>query len=102
MKITNKTNISLFLKRLIRQSVGARNNCPVVIISGSSEPKLCGSSHYYKNKSGDIIHHPNAYRAAYGKPIYVPSSIRVEVGSNWILNNLTIDSVKRFKLRAFE
>ena len=94
VKITNKTNISILLKRLIRKSVGANNNTPVHIIEGNMPPKLRGKIWHYTNKSGDIIHHPNAYRAAWGKPIYIRSTIRVEVGSDWLLNNMSLHSLK--------
>jgi hypothetical protein len=91
MYITEKTNLSKLLRQLIRKSVlHSGSNCPIKIIDGDSAPKLKGSSFHYENKRGDIIQHPNAYRKAWGKPIYIPSSKRIEVGANWILNNLSI------------
>jgi len=101
VKINNKTNISKLLKRWIRKSAGANNNTPIHIVEGSLPPKLCGKSGYYINASGDIIHHPNAYRKAWGKPIYIRSTIRVEVGSEWLLNNMSIHSLKMNKLKCF-
>lgn len=49
---------------------------------------VAGESWHYVNKSGDRICHPSAYRAAYGKPIYVPSTLVVVVGPRWILKQL--------------
>jgi hypothetical protein len=102
VKLSYKTDISLFLKREIRKSVGAHTNCPVVIVNGSSPPKLIGSSFYYENKSGDIIWHPLAYRKAWGKPIYIRSTKRVEVGSEWLLKNLSLEKLRLHSLRAFQ
>ncbi len=76
-----KDNLSKLIKKLLREAVSARSNCPIRIVKGESPPKLKGRSYYYTNKSGDEIYHPNAYRKAWGKPIYNPSTIRVEVGS---------------------
>lgn len=95
------TNYSLIIKRLLREAVGARSNCPIQIVTGNSPPKLTGRSYYYTNKSGDVIYHPNAYIRAWGKPIYNRSTIRIEVGSSWILENLTIKNIKFQKLKAF-
>ena len=94
-------NYSKLIKKLIREAVSARPNCPIYIVSGNQPPKLMGRSYYYTNKSGDEIRHPNAYRRAWGKPIYMPSTRRVEVGSDWLLNNLTIKNIKLLKLKAF-
>lgn len=94
-------NLSKLIKKLIRESVSARSNCPIKIINGSDPPKLKGRGWYYTNKRGDKIHHPNAYRKAWGKPIYNPSTIRVEVGSDWLLNSLTEKNVKLLKLTMF-
>lgn len=95
------TNFSTIIKRLIRQAAGARNNCPIEIIKGNNPPKLKGRSYYYTNKSGDEIRYPEAYRKAFGKPIYNSSTIRVEVGDNWLLSQLTSKNIKLLKLKAF-
>lgn len=57
---------------------------PIVIKSGNGKPKQVGSGFHYENKGGDIVHHPNAYRRAWGKPIYIPSTLRIEVGEVYI------------------
>jgi len=94
-------NYSTIIKRLIRQAVGARPNCPIEIIKGNTPPKLKGRGYYYTNKSGDEIRYPEAYRKAFGKPIYNHSTIRVEVGSNWLLNQFTNKNIRLLKLKAF-
>lgn len=101
MILNNNTNLSLLLKREIRKALGARNNCPFKILEGKNPPKLKGFGYYYTNKSGDIIRHPIAYRKAWGKPRYHHSTIRIEVGGDWLLDNLTLRKIKEFKLKAF-
>jgi hypothetical protein len=94
-------NFSKLIKKLIREAVSARPNCPIQIVNGDDPPKLKGRGYYFTNKRGDEIYHPNAYRRAWGKPIYNPSTIRVEVGSNWLLSNFTEKNIKMLKLKAF-
>ncbi len=100
--VSNNTDVSRLLKKWIREVAGARNNCPIVVVKGGSAPTLLGKSYHYVNKSGDIIRHPNAYKRAWGKPIYMPSTIRVEVGANWLLNGLTAKKVRLEKLAVFK
>ena len=45
------TNYSAIIKRLIREAVGARSNCPIKIVNGEGAPKLVGQSYYYTNAS---------------------------------------------------
>jgi hypothetical protein len=97
----NNNNYSKIIKKLIREAVSANSNCPIQIVSGSSPPKLCGRSYYYTNRSGAEIRYPNAYRRAWGKPIYMPSTRRIQVGSEWVLNSLTTTNIKLLKLKAF-
>lgn len=102
IKVSYKDMISNFIKKELRKSVNAHKSCPVIIIAGNNPPKLLGQSFHYENKSGDRIWHPNAYRAKWGKPIYVRSTLRVEVGSDWLLSNLSLCSLKEHRLRAFK
>jgi hypothetical protein len=60
---------------------------PIVIVDGDSEPKLKGCSYHWVNKSGELIRSPNAYRRSWGKPIYVSSDRRIEVGRDWLVAN---------------
>lgn len=60
-------------------------------------PKLKGKSYHYTNKSGHMIYHPNAYRRAWGKPIYRHSTLRIEVGCDWLLNNFTFKNIDLLK-----
>jgi hypothetical protein len=39
------------------------------------------------------VHYPNAYRKAFGKPIYIKSSCRIVVGRSW-LKQLEIDLIQ--------
>ena len=66
---------------------------PIVMVDGNSKPKWKGSSYCHTNKSGAIIHYPNAYRKTYGKPIYVASTRHIEVGQKWVMQ-LEIDLIQ--------
>ena len=72
------------LLRIIRKVAGCTGTTyPIVIVDGDSAPTCKGKGWHYRNKSGDIIQYPNAYRRAWGKPIYYHSTIRIEVGKEW-------------------
>lgn len=100
--MTSKTNLSKLIKSQIRKSVGASNNCRIVIVNNNTAPKLKGYSGHYENKSGDVIRYPNAYRKAWGKPIYIKSTLRIEVGAQWLLSSMSLYAFKMHKLRVFQ
>ena len=71
--------------RLARRTAGASwPAVPVEVVSGAASPEMAGEGFFYRNQRGDRIRHPNAYRRAWGKPIYVPSTQRVVVGEGWL------------------
>lgn len=84
----------------LRKAIRRAANCvgttiPIVIVDGDSAPTCKGTGYHYRNKSGDFIHSPNAYRRAWGKPIYYPSTQRIEVGMEWPMHvGLTSHVVK--------
>lgn len=72
----------------LRKAIRRAANCvgttiPIFIVDGDSAPTCKGTRYHYRNKKGDIIRYPNAYQRAWGKPIYYPSTIRIEVGAEW-------------------
>jgi len=71
----------------VREAARARNNAPVKIVEGSMPPTVGGEGHYYVNKSGDRIFYPTSYMKAWGKPIYVASTICVAVGLEWCVEH---------------
>lgn len=81
-------DLSKPIKRLIRFAVsnqpGFRNNIPIEIVPGKLKPVIKGRGYHFRNKSGDLIRYPNAYAKAWGKPIYYPSTLRVEVGVKFL------------------
>jgi hypothetical protein len=85
------------LRKAIRQAANCvGTNIPILVIKGDYSPICKGTGYHYRNKSGDLIHSPNAYRRAWGKPIYYPSSIRIEVGEEWPMHvGLTSCVVKK-------
>ena len=88
----------------VRQLAGARNNTPVKIIEGESPPELKGNPSHYTTKTGRIIYHPSAYsKTGWSNMIYHASTLRVEVGREWLKGNLTDEEIARFvKERMFQ
>ena len=74
------------IARKIRQIANAsRANVPITQAADPlAAPVETGESYYFTNKSGHRIRYPNAYRRAYGKPIYHSSTISVEVGRLYV------------------
>jgi hypothetical protein len=87
-------NPSLELKRALRKKLDTRNNLPVKIVPGNQKPKVVGYRCHFTNKRGDIVHYPNAYRKAKGKPIYNHSTVRIEVGAKWIWKSKKFEKFK--------
>lgn len=58
---------------------------PIMEIEDSAQPPiLVGRSYHWRTPGGDLVHSPNAYRRKFGRPIYHPSSRKIEVGSLWL------------------
>ena len=102
-KVSVNTDVSKLLKKWIREVANAKGStCPIKVVAGSNPPALKGRGWYYQNKSGDVIRYVNAYKRAWGKPIYVHSTRRIEVGSDWLLTGLSHKKVKLQKLAVFK
>jgi hypothetical protein len=102
-KVSVNTDVSKLLRKWIREVAGAKcTNYPIVVVKGENPPALKGKSWHYVNKSGDVIRHVNAYKQAWGKPIYVRSTRRIEVGSDWLLTGLSHKKIKLQKLAVFK
>lgn len=88
--ILEKLELELANNKQLRKFIRQISDCygkywPIIIVDGNAKPNLAGHSWHYENKSGHYITYPNAYRRAWGKPIYIGSTRRVEVGSDWLL-----------------
>jgi len=102
-KVSVNTDVSKLLRRWIREVAGAKaTSYPIVVVKGADPPALKGKGWHYQNKSGDVIRYVNAYKRAWGKPIYVHSTRRIEVGSDWLLTGLSHKKVKFQKLAVFK
>jgi hypothetical protein len=75
---------ALRLKRLVRRLAGAQAGRRVVVVPGCAPPKLCGEGYHWVTPGGRPVYHPSAYRRAFGRPVYVHSTRRVEVGAMWL------------------
>lgn len=76
--------LSQFIRRVCREIAGAHRSMPVRLVAGSQAPVVTGRSYHWVTPGGRPVHHPNAYRRAWGKPIYVCSTLSVEVGIEWV------------------
>ena len=74
------------LRTTIRKLVGVPWSCPIELVDGDKSPSYEGEEHYYVTPSGEYVRYPNAYRRAFGKPIYCHSTLRIEVGIDWLLS----------------
>lgn len=78
--------IDLSVRRDLRKIAGAHRSMPVDVIPGDSAPAVTGRPHHWITPGGRPVHFPSAYRRAFGKPVYVSSSLSVEVGVEWLAN----------------
>jgi hypothetical protein len=69
---------------MVRLAVGAHTSCPVTVVEGDVAPHCTGEGCHYVTPSGKPVYHPNAYRRAFGKPVYVASTLQVVVGQGWL------------------
>ena len=71
-------------RELARRIAGAESHIPVRVVPGWQRPIKRGEGYYWETPSGNICYHPSAYRNAFGHPVYVHSTHRVEVGKLWL------------------
>jgi hypothetical protein len=71
-------------RKMARLSAGAHTSCPVRVVSGDVAPHLVGDTYHHVTPSGKLVMYPSAYRRAFGRPVYVPSTLAVEVGQGWL------------------
>ena len=73
---------SLSARACIRGAAGAGPRVPVVVVPGDGAPAVLGEGSYHTTPSGlTRVRHPNAYG---WRTVYHPSTIRVEVGAEWV------------------
>lgn len=82
-------NLTIEARRIARNAANAsRNNLPVVVVDGSTEPVETGRSFRFETHGGAIISHPSAYaKKGWSNMVYRCSTRRVEVGIDWLLAN---------------
>jgi hypothetical protein len=71
-------------RQMARLAAGAHTSCPVTVVEGDVAPHVTGEGFYYTTPSGQLVHHPNAYRRAFGRPEYHASTLEVVVGQEWL------------------
>lgn len=73
------------LSKIVRSHIDlSGSSYPIFIYPTNKSPVLLGESYHWENKSGDRIYYPSAYSRKYGNPIYIHSTLRIEVGLKWL------------------
>jgi hypothetical protein len=69
--------------RIVRRCAGAPPHTAIYVDRESPlmMPRYVGEPPRYETPAGQIVRHQSAYRRAYGRPVYVASTLRVLVGS---------------------
>lgn len=78
---------SLSFRRIVRAAAGAHRSCPVEVIAGASAPRIVGRSYYWTcSPSPDSAecYHPSAFARRGWKTYYQASTVRIEVGAEWL------------------
>jgi hypothetical protein len=85
-KKTSITKVSKEVRKALHKSAGIKDRyVPVEILPGIAiAPRIAGSKWHYVTPAGNLVQFPNAYRRAFGRPQYVHSTYRLQVGSAWI------------------
>jgi hypothetical protein len=71
-------------RQYVRSQVSRPQGELIEVTVGSAAPHYEGETSHHVNASGHLVRHPNAYRKAFGKPIYVASTYRIVVGEKWL------------------
>jgi len=87
-QLNNKLQNDNELRKYIRKQADATGKCwPIKLVDGYKCPTVTGHSfHYVTPGKHRPVYYPNAYRRAWGKPMYVGSTKCIEVGADWILD----------------
>lgn len=77
------------IRKKIRAACGQSGTpYPIEIVDGDNPPRLVGESSGYVTRGGRKIYHPSAYsKRGWSNMVYSPSTMRIEVGQDWIDNN---------------
>lgn len=97
IKLDNRVKNECF--DIIRSEAGCSSEMriPVVVVNENKNPKLVGRSGGWFTKTGIRINHPSAYsRKGWSSMEYRCSTLRVEVGLNWIIENNLFERMKKF------
>jgi hypothetical protein len=83
-----QTDLSDDAKKQIRsfaiRSIKTCASPTIQLIDGNSKPRIVGRTFRWETKTGKPVYYPNAYKRAWGKPIYIASTRRIQVGKQWV------------------
>lgn len=78
------------LKRRIRQTAGANTAMPLIVVEEDILPTVKGEGFHYETMGGQHITYPSAYgKVGWSNMRYITSTLRIEVGLDWIRQNMT-------------
>lgn len=102
--LASESRCAAAIRRAVRLSAGCVRDgdlrIPVVVVPGRAAPQVRGRAAHHVTPNGSICHHPNAYRRAFGRPQYVCSTIRVEVGLSWLVTHCPVEEIVATEARA--
>lgn len=72
-------------RRALRTLTRSQSWVPVRVVDGDGAPERLGAGCRYETRTGKAIDHPSAYsKKGWSSMVYVPSSVRIEVGRGWL------------------
>jgi hypothetical protein len=90
------TRLDRRISRIVRAAVGLRGSaCPIKIQDGFGAPIRTGQGGHWTTPGGRPVYYPNAYRRAWGKPVYHCSTLGIAVGAGWIIEQLNAEDARQ-------
>ena len=91
--VARKSREDRRISKAVRKAAGwAGSPYPIKLVDGFEEPAAYGSEAYYTTPAGKPVYHPNAYRRAFGRPVYHHCTLEIVVGIGWVLENVIVKS----------
>ena len=65
-------------------------SCPVHIVEGNQLPQVAGEHARYIDRQGNTVRRTNSN---FRRLTYIKSSVRIQVGKEWLFDNLTDEEI---------
>jgi hypothetical protein len=84
--MSSKSAAYKLVSRVVRAFVNLSGTpYPIEFVDGFAEPAVTGRSYHWTTPGGKPVYYPNAYRRAWGKPVYHCSTRAIQVGKGWLI-----------------